>query len=301
MAADPAHPRRDAGHAAAVHRDRVPLHLLGTGPPGRDAAGLPAAGRGRDLAVRGARPDARHERGAGHRADDPPGRRDRDHRGADVHDLGRPRRRVLRRDRRAGRRVAGHRPRLHQGPGRAADPRAGPHADPRGAGAAGGQAAGAARALHDRAVPAGLPGRAGPGRGGAAGRLRRAGRRVLAARRRTHGGEPARAGAHGDRGRPAAGPGGAVLRPARGRGVAAVRAAAAVRRGVHPAPGGRRRADHAAAAAGRDRARVAVRRGAGRGEPGPGRARLPDHGHAVPADGDAGRRCPTWSAGAGTR
>ncbi len=37
------------------------------------------------------------------------------------------------------------------------------------------------------------------------------------------------------------------------------------------------------------------------GDPGPGRARLPDHGHAVPADGDAGRRCPTCSAARGIR
>ena len=84
--------------------------------------------------------------------------------------------------------------------------------------------------------------------------LRGAGRRVLAAGRRTHGGEPARARTHGERGRPAAGPGGPVLRPARGGRSAAVRAAAAVRRGVHPAPACGRRADHAAAAAGRDRA-----------------------------------------------
>ena len=41
----------------------------------------------------------------------------------------------------AGRRVAVHRPRLHQGPGRAADAGAGPHADPRGPGAARRQAA----------------------------------------------------------------------------------------------------------------------------------------------------------------
>ena len=81
------------------------------------------------------------------------GRRDRDHRGADLHDLGRARRRVLRRDRRAGRRVAGHRPLVCEGPGGAADPGAGPHADPRGALAAGGQAAGTARALHDGLSP----------------------------------------------------------------------------------------------------------------------------------------------------
>ena len=78
----------------------------------------------------------------------------------------------------------------------------------------------------------------------------------------------------------------AVLRSAgRGRG-AAVRPAAAVRRGVHPAPAGRRGADHAAAAAGRTGAGGPVRRGDRGGEPGQGRTRLPDHGHPVPADGD---------------
>ena len=66
-----------------------------------------------------------------------------------------------------------------------------------------------------------------------------------------------------------------------------------VRRGVHPAPAGRRRADHAPAAAGRTRARRPVRRGDRGGDRGQGRTRLPDHGHAVPADGDG--------AGAGQR
>ena len=47
----------------------------------------------------------------------------------------------------AGRRVALYRPCLRQGPRRAADPGAGPHADPGRAGALGRQAAGAARAL----------------------------------------------------------------------------------------------------------------------------------------------------------
>ena len=286
MGADPAHPRRDARHAAAADRHRFPVHLLGAGAPGGDAAGLRAAGRGGDIAVRAARPDARPGRGAAERADGQAGRRDRDHPGPDVHDLGGARRRFLRRDRRGGRGVAVHRPRLHQGPGRPADAGAGPDADPGGVFPARRQAAGATRALHDRAVAAGLPGRAGPGCFCAPDGLRRAGRRVLAARRAAGGGEPARARAHRGRGRPAAGPGGAVLRPA-GRGRrAAVRPAAAVRRGVHPAPAGRRGADHAAA--------PAVRAGAGRpvrgcdrgGEPGQGRARLPDHGHPVPADGD---------------
>ena len=63
------------------------------------------------------------------------GRRDRDHRGADVHDQRRARRRFLRRARRAARGVARHRPRLHQGPGRPADAGAGRDADPRAAGA----------------------------------------------------------------------------------------------------------------------------------------------------------------------
>src|SRR4029077_21118729 len=39
VGADPAHPRRDARHAVAAYRHRVPVHLLGAGPPGGDAAG----------------------------------------------------------------------------------------------------------------------------------------------------------------------------------------------------------------------------------------------------------------------
>ena len=221
VGADPADPGRHAGHAAPADRDRLPVHLLGAGAPGGDATGLRAAGRGGDIAVRAARPDARPGRGAAERADGQAGRRDRDHPGADLHDLGRARRRLLRRHRGGGRRVAVHRPRLYQGPGRPADAGAGPHADPGGAGAARRQTAGAARALHDRAVAAGLPGRSRPGRLRAADRLRRAGRRVLAARRAAGGGEPARPRAHGGRGRPAAGRGGALLQPAgRGRGTA---------------------------------------------------------------------------------
>ena len=62
------------------------------------------------------------------------------------------------------------------------------------------------RAL-DRVVATGLPGRPGPGRFRAPDGLRRAGRRVLAARCTAGRGEPARARAHGGRGRPAAGRG----------------------------------------------------------------------------------------------
>ena len=93
----------------------------------------------------------------------------------------------------------------------------------------------------------------------------------------------------------------AVLQSAgRGRG-AAVRPAAAVRRGVHPAPAGRRGADHAAAAAGRTGAGGPVRRGDRGGEPGQGRTRLPDHGHPVPADGDGAGACRTCWVLSGTR
>ena len=54
----PAHPRRDAVHAAAVHRHRVPVHLLGTRAPGVHGAGLRAAGRERHRPLRRPRPDA---------------------------------------------------------------------------------------------------------------------------------------------------------------------------------------------------------------------------------------------------
>ena len=64
-----ADPRGDAGHAAAVHRHRVPVHLLGAGAPGGDRARLHEPGAQRHGPVRRARPDARHGRGAGHRAD----------------------------------------------------------------------------------------------------------------------------------------------------------------------------------------------------------------------------------------
>ena len=60
-----------------------------------------APGAQRHGPVRRARPDARHGRGPGHRRDRQEGRRAGGHRGADVHDLGRARRRVLRRHRAA--------------------------------------------------------------------------------------------------------------------------------------------------------------------------------------------------------
>jgi HMGL-like len=55
-------------------------------------------------------------------------------------------------------------------------------------------------------------------------------------------------------------------------------------------------ADHAAAAAGRARTGGPVRGGDRGGDPGPGRARLPDHGHAVPADGHGAGvvQCAQW-------
>ena len=76
------------------------------------------------------------------------GRGARGDRRADVHDLGRARRRVLRRHRGRVRRLPGHRPRLHQGPGRHPHPRPGPHPDPGRAGRAARQRQAAGAALH---------------------------------------------------------------------------------------------------------------------------------------------------------
>ena len=246
---------------------------------------------------------------------------DRDHRGADVHDQRRARRRLLRRARRAARGVARRRPRLHQGPGRPADAGARPDADPGGAGGARRQAAGAALALHDRAGPADLPGR----------------RRTSACRSLQTGCGPLADGTSlPDAQRVVAnlrelghtvdvddrllGLSPRVLQPA-GRGRGAARRArrsdfdAAFLR--HQIAGGV--LTTTAAPARRARARAPLRRGDRGGEPGPRRARLPDHGHAVPADrhhagavstcmGRAlrerarpGRSATCWAASAGRR
>ena len=249
-------------HAAAADRHRVPVHLLGAGPPGVDAAGLRAAGRGRHIAVRAARPDARHGRGAAQRADGQAGRRDRDRPGArrtrsaafttTLSTPGSPRatpRRPTSTASTSRTRPACSRPSAPRTLLPALRARARRHA------------AGAARAHHDRARRRWSTWRP-PDLGVSVlqtgcGALADG---VLAARRAAGGGEPARARPHRGRGRPAARARRRVFRGAgRGRG-AADRRPQPIRRGVHPAPAGRRRDDHAAAPARRTGARRPVRR-----------------------------------------
>ncbi len=222
LGADPAGPRRGAEHPAAVHRVRPAVHLLAAGPPRPDPARLRPAGHCRHVPLRHPRSHARHGGRAADRADAAPGRRRRDHRRADLHDLRRARRRFLRRPGRPDGGLPGHRPRVRQGPGRPADPGARAYPDPGHPGPARrGEAPGAALALHDRAVPADLPGRRGPRRVGPARGVRVAGQRHLAAERPAHRGQPAGTRAHRGHRRPAAGRRGRLLHPAGPGGVAA--------------------------------------------------------------------------------
>ena len=85
--------------------------------------------------------------------------------------------------------------------------------------------------------------------------------------------------------RPRARPGLRLLRPAGRGGGAPGRAAAGLRRRVPAPPDRRRRHDDDPAAAARDRHGGPLREPGRGGRPGPRRAGLPDHGHAVPADG----------------
>ena len=62
-----ADPRGDADDEAAVHRHRVPVHLVGDLAPGDDAAGLRPAGGQRHRPGRRPGPDARHGRRPGDR------------------------------------------------------------------------------------------------------------------------------------------------------------------------------------------------------------------------------------------
>ena len=274
-------PGRDAGHAAAVHRDRVPVHLLGAGAPGGDRARLPLPGAQRHGPVRGARPVARHGRGAGHRAGRQEGRRRRGHRRADVHDLGGARRRVLRGHRRRLPRLPGHRPRLHQGPGGHPHPGPGADADPRRPGGARRQAARAALARHARAVPAHLPRRGRARRARAPGRVRRTRQRQLAARRRAAGRQPARQRAHRRTSTTGCSPPspGTSTGSRRPRGCRREDRAPSTRRSwttSSPAGSCRRPGGSCAEIGLADRFDALM----ARDRPGPRRARLPDHGHA---------------------
>ena len=297
-------PGGDAGHAAAVHRDRVPVHLLGAGAPGGDRARLPASwcdnGMDRFVVL-----DPSHDM-----------------------DAARATARIAKKA--GGREVIGaltytisavHDDAFYAGiaaqyaacadidrayikdPAGILTPDRARTLIPAVQAALRRQAAGAALARHARAVAAHLPDRR---RRSACTCCRSAAARSATAPRcPTPSSLVANLRASGHtrrRRRPAARRRRPVLRPARRGGGAAAGHARLLRRGVHGPPAGGRHHVDDQAAAGRARARRPVRRADGGDRPGAGRARLPDHGDALPADGDrAGPGEPAVGARAGRR